>query len=545
MFVSPFLVGGYHIWGAALFTVVLSAYIFFEYRNNAVKNKFSVGFPILTLLLIPVFYLVVSLWAVDKATAVYGFVKFLPIALFTVIVSPMENEDRQELLNVVPVSAAVMGTLSYALSFIPVCGAYFLVSERLGGFFQSPNAFAAYCLAGIVIVLLNDKLKYAKWITAAILTMLIFLTGSRTVFIIFVMVIFALFFKFNNKNKIRLAIFALATFIISVIVIGITDNFQTVGRYLTISLESSTLNGRLLYYIDALKVILKNPFGLGYYGYYFSQGSFQTGVYSTAFVHNEFMQLLLDIGWVPGIMFLIIVIKSFFSKNVSYTQKAVLFVLFGHSLFDFDLQFLSVFFVLILTFDFSQNKKRSIKKNKKMLIACLCVAVVTSVYFAVVNVAFLLEKYDIAYKVYKGDTQSKIQLMITSDDYDTICDYADSIIEANKYVTVAYDAKANQAYMNGDIQTMVEYKNKALDCAAYSISEYNDYCEKIIPVIEIYRRAGDTESAEYCEEVLLSVKEKLKATENKTNSLAFKIKDKPNFTLNEEYEKYIEQIMQR
>ena len=46
------------------------------------------------------------------------------------------------------------------------------------------------------------------------------------------------------------------------------------GRFLTTSLHSSTLLGRLLYAQDALPVILRHPFGLGYRSYTYMQGSF-------------------------------------------------------------------------------------------------------------------------------------------------------------------------------------------------------------------------------------------------------------------------------
>ena len=105
---------------------------------------------------------------------------------------------------------------------------------------------------------------------------------------------------------------------------------------MSVSLESSTLLGRILYYIDALPVVLKNPLGLGYYGYYFTQGSFQSGVYSVAFVHNSVLQFLLDVGFIPAIAFMFIVLFSFFSKNSNFRQRLLIFVLFGHSLFDFE-----------------------------------------------------------------------------------------------------------------------------------------------------------------------------------------------------------------
>lgn len=52
-----------------------------------------------------------------------------------------------------------------------------------------------------------------------------------------------------------------------------TGNMQSIGRYLTISLSSSTFLGGLLYVKDAVIPILTNPLGLGYQGYGYEQGS--------------------------------------------------------------------------------------------------------------------------------------------------------------------------------------------------------------------------------------------------------------------------------
>ena len=311
MFFTPFLFGGYHIWTSALFVVLLSVYLILF----SLKSKVNISLTLASLMLLPVSYLVTSLWAVDSSTALYGFVKFLPVALFGFAVAPLKKEDKEKITDVIPYSAVAMGILSYALSFVPDLSESLLVAERLGGFFQYPNSFACFCLIGIPILLLKEKVTYKNWLVSALLIGIILLTGSRTVFVLLVFVAAAVLLKINRKYRIRLIALLGGALVLSVIIVFVTDSVQTVGRFLTISLESSTLLGRLLYYKDALPVILKKPFGLGYYGYYFSQGSFQTGVYSVAFIHNELLQMLLDIGWLPTAFFFFVAVKSLFSKE--------------------------------------------------------------------------------------------------------------------------------------------------------------------------------------------------------------------------------------
>lgn len=543
LLVTPFIIGGYHMWISALLSLVLFGYIVVIILKSKEKINIEVDVSLLSLILIPASYLVVSLWAIDSSTAVYGFIKFLPLVPFAILISQLNTKEKNELLDTVPVSAIAMGTISYGLSFISELSDYFLVASRLGGFFQYPNTFAAYCLAGLAILLFKEKLTYKEWIMSALLVGIVFLTGSRTSFVFLIIVCAILFFRISYKNKLRLVALIGGAIALSLVIVALTGNIQTVGRYLTISLESSTLLGRLLYYKDAIPVILKNPFGLGYYGYYFSQTSFQTGVYSTAFVHNEFLQLLLDIGWIPSILFFFVLGKSFLSKKINSVQKTVMFIILGHSFFDFDLQFLSIFLILILTLDFDNRKLVSFKSGKFIHIAVSSALVAVSLFFGIINGLFLLGNYETVEKIYGKDTQSQIFLMQDSTSYDDIASYSESILSRNEYIAIAYDAKANEAYKEGNIKAVIDYKDKAIAVAPYKISEYNDYCEKLINITSLYIKNGDYDSAEYCIEKLVDVQRKIDETKQKTSSLAWKIKDKPELELDEKYQDYIKEAL--
>ncbi len=542
LFLSPFFFGGYHIWTSALFSAVLTVYLILFSREGKNEKKTVISLSLLSVLLIPVSYLLTSLWAVDSGTAVYGFVKFLPIALFAFAVLPFSREEKTELFDVVPYSAATMGVLSYALSLIPSLSPYFLVAERLGGFFQYPNSFACYCLIGIPILLLKEKTTYINWLLSAVLVGIILLTGSRTVFILLMAVSVIILIKIQSRHKIRLLALIGGIVCVSLTVALLTDNLQTIGRYLTISAESSTLLGRLLYYKDALPVILKRPFGLGYYGYYFSQGSFQNGVYSVAFIHNELLQLLLDIGWIPALLFAYTLIKNLLSKKTGTTEKIILLIICGHSMLDFDLQFVAVFLILILSLDLGAEKVLAVKLNRKVLAAVCVLLAAVSVYFGLINGLFLVGKYEAVDKIYGNDTQSKIFLMTDEKDYDEINEYAESILKSNKYVSVAYSAKANYYFKKGDIKSFIEYKEKAIDCSQYSIDEYNDYCGKLLSAVSLYLKSGDTESAQFCAEKIIGIEKSLLQVKAETDALAWKIKDKPELELKKEYSEYIKEF---
>lgn len=542
MIVSSFLVGGYHLAISCVLSVALLIFIIFKVLQKDKEFKLKIGLTITSLVLLAVAYLVVSIWAVDSGTAIYGFFKILPVALFGLVISFYDKTTRMELLETVPVTGIINGVLAQALSFIPGLSSYFLVAERLGGFFQSPNAFAIYCLAGIIVLLTAQKLNIKKWLMVIVLILLILLTGSRTVFIFLAITMLIFVFALKNKKvKRNIILIFVGAIIISGVVVVLTDSVQTVGRFLTISLNSSTFLGRLLYYIDAMKVVLEHPFGLGYYGYYFTQSSFQTGVYSVAFVHNAPLQYMLDVGIIPAVFFLVALALSLFSKRSGFREKMLLLIVFGHSLFDFDLEFTAVFFILVLAMDYEPFTDARIPCNK-IAVVCICIPLIlTSVYFACINSLNLLGKYKEVDRIYGHDTLAKMHLITSSYDDNAIVKYADEIIEENGYLAIAYDVKANEYYQKGDFQKVIEYKKKAIECAPYSLVEYIDYCDKLIVGISLYSGVDDMMSAQFCQKELIKVESMLEEVKEKTNSLAWKIYDKPQLELPEKYSEIIKE----
>lgn len=541
LFISVFLVGGYHLAVSCFLTVLL---LFFLIYKSLKQKDFFVIKPngvLIVVGLVTFSYLLVTLWAVDKGTSIYGFFKFLPVGLFTAILTMYDKATREELVEAVPYAAASSGVLAYILSFIPSLSEYFLVADRLGGFFQSPNIFAVLCLAGVIILLTSEKISPKNLIITAVLIVLIFLTGSRAVFLFLLATVFILLLKIRNRKiKFILSGTVLSVIVLSVAVVIITGSVQTVGRFLTISMESSTLLGRILYYLDAIPVILKNPFGLGYYGYYFTQGSFQTGVYSVAFVHNSILQFLLDIGLIPAIAFLLIVVMSFFSKNTKIRQRLLIGVIFGHSLLDFDFEFTAVLFILVLSLDFNLLKTKSLKCHSYLLTAVSVILIFFSVYFGIINALYLFGENKAVDKIYGHDTLSKMYLISSEKNEAALLKYADEIIEENGYLAIAYDVKANAAYKEGDFKKVIDYKKKAIECAPYSIDEYVDYCEKLFVGISLYSDINDINSADVCKKELVKIKEKLEEVKENTSELAWKIQDKPQLELPDEYVKLIE-----
>ena len=528
MFLSPFLTGLYFEWSCCIASIYLA--ICLIYCRCAAGKLLLPKSPVMYACLTVVCAFVLSpLWAVDKGMTIFGAVKFLPLPLFCMALAQINSDERQKLINAVPIIGAIMTAISLLLSFVPILKNYLLVSGRLAGFFQYSNTYAIYLLVGIVIAVGSDWDTKKKLVISAVLLAGIFLSGSRTVFILLAAAVVIYLIKSKNKNlKITLSCAFGAILIIAIIYTLITKSFDTVGRFLTSSFLSSTFLGRLLYYKDALPVILHHPFGLGYMGYYFLQGSFQTGVYSVVNIHNEFLQILLDIGWVPFAVCIWALIKSFLGRDA--VTKSAIAVIIIHCLLDFDLQFVSVCFVLILLSFGSDVPTVKIKKNTVIYSAGI-VALTVSIYFGFAEMLMYLKNYDMAAKIYPAYTSAYIQKISEADTVDEASAIADKIIRLNDSVSIAYSAKSRKAFADGDIQLMTEYKKKAISLAVYSIKEYREYREMLEIAEDLYLDAGDDSSAEYCRGCNKEIDAMLEKVKNNTSKLAYMIDDKPELEL--------------
>lgn len=303
-FVSPFLAGLYHELLCGLFSAFLLIWLLACGR----KKKISLHNNTAVLAVVTFFlaYLVTPLWALDAGLSAWGIAKALPVVLFSLCLMQLEQDERRVLLCDLPLMGCIMTVSSCALQLLPSLSAYFVINDRLGGFFQYPNTFACFLLLGLEILLFDKHpSKSAKIIQTVILAFGFFQAGSRAAAIIALFALAAcLILKKRRGDVLLLLSGLLGGGLISICITRLAANVS-LEHMLDISTNASTFLGRLLYWRDALPVVLKHPFGLGYLGYYFMQGSFQTGVYSVRWVHNDLLQILLDVGWLPVVVCLL------------------------------------------------------------------------------------------------------------------------------------------------------------------------------------------------------------------------------------------------
>lgn len=532
----PFLIGVYYEWASCLVCMLLMGYLWYCFKMKG-KILISWSVPLLAAVLIPVAYGISAVWAVDSGMALFGMAKFLPLPFFVLSVQQTEKEERESLTDYVPASGMIMVILSWVLGLIPVLENYFRVNGRLAGFFQYPNTFALYLLVGIIILLSKGRWNKVKALNLLILFTGIPLTGSRTGFILLAATILWFCFLIREK-KARLGLLGILVFLLAVtgIYVLISGDTGVIGRYLTASFSSSTFLGRILYYKDALPVILRHPFGLGYMGYYFTEGSFQTGVYSVVNIHNELLQFLLDIGWIPTGILAWALIKGIISGKTK--ERLIIIVILLHSMLDFNLQFLSIFFILFSVIGISgKNVKENAKKG--VLVAGMVLISGASLYFGLDSALYYLKQYSASAALYPGNTNAWMQLLGNAEEVEEMDEIAEKILVLNPDNPLANNAKARVSYANGDFGNMIKYKELSLQYYRYDLEEYLDYFNMLYVGYQLYTENNDLKSAEVCREKMVEIPDMLQKVLDKTDPLAYRIQDKPELELPEEYEQIL------
>lgn len=530
--VAGLIGGGYFVYVSALLGILLLAVtlyrIVWKKEITMAADWNLAAFAVLTFS-----YLIVSMWAVDTGVAVMGFIKFLPLLLFYIYVSGESEEARERMIQFLPAMGTVMTVLAFAAMQLGLLDRVVSVAGRLAGFFQYPNTYAVFMLICFIIVVYRFDITHPDWMDLlhmGIALFGIYMSGSRTVFILTALAMFWLGVSQKKVRKPLLIITAAGAVLIGIA--ALIGGGDAIERITSISLGASTFIGRILYAVDALPVILQHPFGLGYYGYYFIQQSIQSGVYSVVNVHNELLQFLLDVGVIPTALMCAALVRTVISKRTSARNRMALVLLLLHSLFDYDFQFLVIGFVLILLLDIREAKRY---KAPVLTRSVLAAAGIGSAVFGIVCGAseflYTQGKYEASLHIYGGNTLSEIRLLTEVETAEEMRQIAEDIISKNEYVSLAYSARARANLSEGKVRPFMEDKRNAIRLAPYQMEEYVDYLEVLYYCENLYLENGNIEDARICAAQAAEVPEMVEAVREKTHPLAWKIKDRPDLEL--------------
>lgn len=537
LYAALFCVGLFHVYAACAVAAVLLIGLTVRLCRGG-SLRVEITWTGVALMVMAAFYALTALWGVSGGDALLGFFKFLPVVLYTLVLM-QEKDGRERVLNGLPYAATLMTVLSVAAMAIPVLRDFVSVADRLGGFLQYPNTFALLLLVAQLWLVTKPCPRRMDYGCIAVLLAGILYSGSRTVLVLTVLANGAALLTNKNRRVRWITMGCIAGGAAAILLYCLlTDNFQVLARYLRFSLTESTFVGRFLYAYDALPVILRHPFGLGYMGYYHLEQSIQSGVYSVQAVHNDLLQIMLDVGWLPALLLLGAAIWFLLNRRVPRRYRGITAVMLAHACFDFDLQFTAVFMLLATVMADSPIKVGTLRR-KGMFATAAVLLTGLSLYVGTAQGLGRFGKVEAAYGMYPISQTFAVNRLNELESAAEREQLADAILEKNPDVPMAYLHKAANAYAKGDFGQVIRHMDRVLELAPFSTENYRQYAQWMRIGALLYEQAGSQTSADVCKKKLVEVVQRLEALPSRLSPLGQKIKDQPDTSLPDEIAEYL------
>ena len=330
--------------------------------------------------------------------------------------------------------------------------------------------------------------------------------------------------------------------------IFITKDVSGIGRIATLSFTDSTLLGRFLYIKDALGLLLKHPFGMGHMGYYYMENEIQTGMYSVQYVHNDLLQIGLDLGWLPMLLYVTAIIYCLAGKQIPHHKKLVLLVIFLHGLLDFDLAYSVILCLVFMVMDdrmiiWKDGKiSRMINIRGKQWLAVFWVLLFGALYLSVPLIARYQEKMNLAIRWYPWDTEAKLALLSESEDVRRVERLADEILQQNDTCALAWYAKAMAANCNNQYKKMIRYQKESIARNYFSHEAYLNYAYMLYDGLYYAAEAGDEQVYAMCKKEMERLLSYMESAKKRLGKLGKMIHDQPNLEVDEEMQEIMETI---
>lgn len=522
--IFPFLQGINELYITFILNIVLLCLVLFKINKNK-KFVFSKDIKFIMILLWAFSYFLTVFWSVDTELAWLGFLKFLTVPIFLILMMQYEfsKAQKDKWFDAVAKIGAIMVLIILGVSLFERITTgevkMFFYNNRLSGFFDYANSFALFLLIGIIIIGFKENIKILDLCVMNLLLVGILLTNSRGV-IVFTGITYLLILIFNSKarkkNFINLGIMA---------VIGLVLLFTgeigsgIINRLSTISIYSGEWILRLLYYKDALNFIPDNIFGHGYMAWWYMQKGFQTGVYDAQFVHNGLIQVALDAGVIATLLIVVTFVMGFFNKKVFARDRVLMLIILGHSLMDFNMEFLAITLVLFATLEF--DKKFEIKKLDfiRIVIFVLC-----GIYFffGVVETANKFGKFEISNVLFPYSYALSREIEITKD-FSKSAEKAELLYEKNKYFLNASTVLSLKEQAMANFDAAYEHELWIIKNRKYKDESYIKYVSFLEKAIKHFYNVGNYGKMKWYVNRLFELEKMIDDARENSDKLAYKI----------------------
>lgn len=543
--VSLIWAGGYYeyigaVLGGAMSIMLVYIAIKFKTSKNVCLNP-GLLFSGLSVF----FYIISCFYAVDSGMAFTGVVKKSVAFIFAVLILFINEMQRKKLIQLLPHMASIVciaGAVGVAVSkvsafvsglkdFSVVINDCIIKNGHFSGTFGYANTFALFMLLGIIVAVIKlNKSDIINSVEIVVMFAGLWFSGSRFTLALLVFTVILILLNIDS-NKIRAAVLVVIFFV--GVVFGILfRSVDIIGKLFSDNL--STLYDRLLYWQDALLLIKKHPFGMGYLGYYYEQTQIQTGAYTVRYVHNDILQMALDIGIVPVCIMGVIIVLALLNRKRDYIERILIFTIFVHCIFEVDFEYTSVMFIFVLLLSCSNEKiyerfavSTTILKYNAVILGMICIymALPLSFYAAGNNSAAL--------KTYPVYTDAAIAKLSKTRDMNEGKKLAEKILKQNDTVSTAYSKLAQAACQEKQINKLIEYEEKAIERNKFDKKVYVEYLSLLNDMLESESVGKSDNLTNMIIDKMKEVPNLIEKNKNTVSRLGKKINDKVNIDLDE------------
>lgn len=482
MITALLLFGGFYDWNVAFLGCFMCLYVMMLYHGK--KNIYKKERRLLLWIpeIIVAFQILVFFWSVDRSAHIAGIMRGVTILLWMNVCLQEKCSSNDKVLIMIPQIGELMVLTGCAALCFEKVKPLFWRAGRFGGFFQYANTCALFLFLGIVVSYSgSDKTKeYMIWhvrksVETAVLVIGLLLTGSRGILILGVLWGALHGIKDKKFRRAFISVIFSIGIVLGAYYVLTGRGTQNISRIFTMLKYNSTFYGRILYDLDGISILRKHPMGLGYMGYYYVQHMMQTGVYTVRFVHNDILQLGLDYGIIPVILFAGYMTWQFIKGRQALWKKEILALILAASAIDFHMQYIIIDFIVILCLDLGSQSLQQEKAEKLENIILFGVLMSVFGFLLIPYMAVYGKRYDIAVQFMPGNTEALQSIMLAADDKDIAVTCADKILQGNRYVADAYNIKAYAAAMENDIELVIRNQDVALSLEKYDANSYYSY----------------------------------------------------------------------
>lgn len=531
IFVFPFLTGLYSGGSCAIAALALMIYLIWHLHETG-RLTVWINLTSVCLTVFYLLYLAVTIWAIDPGMAFHGFIRISPCLIFMIVLMQLKSGEVRELFPMIAYSGVCYVLFGLFAYYIPTLNYYFYDADRFCGFFNVANEMAIFLLVGLNILAYLKGQTRDIYLMEIVLVVGIFLTGSRTVFVLLLLSVIVLLLVRKKQSRKMLLIFGLCLACVLIYFLVTHDN-GSIARFTRLSLGSSEMVGRFIYWKDSLRLIAEYPFGSGFGGFYYWQGANSSAPYSLWYIHNIFLQITADVGFAGLILFLIAIIRTLSNKSVCLEYKIIMSLILLHGLVDFDLEYMILWFILLMTMNLRSGRE-VVLESKKLFTAVLALLSAAYLYLGAGYLTATFGDLSSAIRILPYETEFKVLQIKKQESNEEVIELAHDVLGYNDTIPVTYEALAIENRQNGEYLDMLRNKYKAVTHIKYNMNRYNEFLKMDQSVYELAKSGDDTLLMDSCRLWAQKLIDFLYEVRESTDPLITQTVDNPDYKLSDE-----------